>query len=226
MARDGILGGTFDPIHLGHLDVARAALEALSLARVVLVPAGIPPHRQPPHASADHRFAMAALAVQDHSKLSVSDLDLHGKGPSYTSTLLDRLESSGVDLASIVFVAGADAFRDIPAWKDYPTLLNRCDFAVVSRPSCSVTTLRDTLPSLADRMIDAGLKPTADADVGEFERRSPSIFLIDAPTAAVSSTDVRARAARREPLDGLVPPAVADYIDHHHLYRTPFTGAA
>ena len=118
--RIGLFGGTFDPIHVGHLDVVRAGAGGLALDVVWLVPARVPPHRSAPHASASHRFAMAALAVQHEDDVILSDLEMDAHGPSYTAETLDRLQANGVDLRSAFFIIGADAFRDIAAWKDYP----------------------------------------------------------------------------------------------------------
>ena len=209
--RQGVLGGTFDPIHVGHLDVARAAAAALTLDRVQLMPSNLPPHRTAPQASARDRLAMVELAAEGDPKLVASDLELHADGPSYTTTTLDRLAGSGVDLMTLFFITGADAFRDIPTWRNYPAILDRCHFVVVSRPGCRAGSLRQVLPAVAPRMIDA---PCAIPSY-------PSVILVDAPTAPVSSTEVRQRLASGGSIDGLVPPAVASYIERHGLYRTP-----
>jgi len=211
VTRHGVLGGTFDPVHQGHLDVARAAQTALRLADVRLVPARLPPHRGAPHASASDRLAMVERAVAGVPGLQASDLELHAAGPSYTVDTLDRLIAGGADPRGLFFITGADAFRDIAMWKAYPTLLDRCHFVAVSRPGCSAPSLRQALPELVPRMIDA-----ADADGS-----APRIVLVDAPTAAVSSTDVRSCVARGRPIDGLVPAAVAAYILERGLYRHP-----
>jgi nicotinate-nucleotide adenylyltransferase len=208
VSRLGVLGGTFDPIHLGHLDVARAAQHLLGLDRILVVPSHTPPHRAAPRASAAHRFAMAALAVQDDAALIVSDVEMRGQGPSFTAATLERLRAEGVDLPSVVFITGADAFADIETWKDFPALLDRCHFAAVSRPGVPAGSLRGRLPALAARMIDA---PCTLAAI-------PSIVLVDSPTAAVSSTEVRRRVGAGESIHGLVPDAVADHISKHGLY--------
>lgn len=206
--RRGWFGGTFDPIHEGHLDVARAARRALALDEVLLVPANVPPHRGTPGASAAHRFAMAALAVQEEAALLVSDLEMLASGPSYTSATLDRLAARGLDTRSLFVITGADAFRDIATWKGYPELLDRCHFVVVSRPGTPAPALRAALPRLADRMTDV---PGVGAP-------GPRIHLVDAPTAPVSSTEIRRRVAERASLTGLVPAAVAAHIRKHGLY--------
>jgi nicotinate-nucleotide adenylyltransferase len=210
MTRRGLLGGTFDPIHVGHLDVARAAADALALDQVMLVPSHVPPHREAPRASAAHRFAMAVLASQGDDRLVVSDLEMEGAGPSYTSALLDRLEARGEDASAVFFITGADAFRDIATWKHYPAILDRCHFVAVSRPGCPASSLRTALPALADRMRDA----TAHAS------GAPAIFLVNAPTAPVSSTEVRHRVAAGLSIAAAVPRAVAQHIEKHGLYQS------
>ena len=209
-ARLGWLGGTFDPIHCGHLDVATAARAALKLDEVYLVPARVPSHRGAPVASADDRLAMVTLAAETHDWLRVSDIELQAPGPSYTMDTLDRLEARGTKLASLHVITGADAFAEILTWKGVPELLDRCPFVVVSRPGHPAPALRQVLPTLAHRMVGA-----IDCD---FAAR-PSIFLVDAPTAPVTATDVRARASSRSSLKGLVPETVASYINRHELYQ-------
>jgi nicotinate-nucleotide adenylyltransferase len=208
--RRGVLGGTFDPVHNGHLDVARAAAASLGLDDVRLVPANLPPHRTLPHASSRDRLSMVELAVEGDARLQASDIELHADGPSYTAATLDRLERLGEDLGTVFFITGADAFRDIPSWRMYPAILDRCHFVAVSRPGCPAAQLREALPALAPRMVDASaMIPT-----------HPAIILVDAPTAPVSSTEVRRRLAEGRSIDGLVPPSVASYIERHGLYRT------
>ena len=208
--RQGWLGGTFDPIHCGHLDVARAAHDALALDPVHLVPARVPPHRLAPHATAEHRLAMVGLAAQSADWLRVSDIEMTSDAPSYTADTLDRLAASGTPLDTLHVITGADAFAGILSWKDAEHVLSRCHFVVVSRPGHPAPRLRQALPSLAARMRHPG-----DYD----DRLQPSIFLVDAPTAPVSSTKVRMLASAGSSLAGLVPPAVAEYIDRNALYR-------
>jgi nicotinate-nucleotide adenylyltransferase len=216
MMRVGIFGGTFDPIHVGHLDVVGASAHALRLDRVVLVPANVPPHRSSPRASAAHRFAMAALAVRTRPHVILSDLEMLSDQPSFTSTTLDRLAARGIETRGLFLITGADAFRDIATWRDYPMLLDRCHFVVVSRPQYPVVELRDALPALSGRMIEWR---EANVELGE-----PRVLLVDAPTAPVSSTDIRRRVAEAAPIAGLVPDDVAAYIEKHGLYRTEGDG--
>jgi nicotinate-nucleotide adenylyltransferase len=204
----GLLGGTFDPVHNGHLDLAQAARHALDLSPVMLLPSNIPTYRTKPVASATHRFAMAALASLEQEGLTLSDAEVESGGPSFTADTLDRLAARRVDLGRLVFIAGADAFAEIATWKDYPAVLDRCHFAVVSRPEHPALGLPALLPALAARMI---------ALPSEIPSR-PAIFLVNAPTAAVSSSDVRHRLERGERVDDLVPASVARYIARQGLY--------
>jgi nicotinate-nucleotide adenylyltransferase len=206
--RLGVLGGTFDPIHVGHLAAADAARRALGLDRVLLMPSHTPPHRpQQPQASPFHRFAMAALAAQGHAGLAASDLELQAPGPTYTSDTLERLTACGYRPLQIFFITGADAFAEIDSWRDYPAILDRGHFVVISRPGLPAEALRNRLPALASRMTTAseGLS-------------SPAIVLVDAATPDVSSTAIRQRSASGLPLNGLVPSLVADHITRHQLY--------
>jgi len=208
MTRLGLFGGTFDPIHRGHLDVANAARIALNLTAVWLIPAQVPPHRRAPFASAAHRFAMVALACEAHPELFVSDIEMQDQAPSYTATTLDRLSALGFDTTTQYLITGADAFRDIGTWKDYPGILDRCSFVVVSRPGQSALELQRQLPELAPRMTATSAPPPV----------GPAILLVDAPTAPVSSTAVRDRVRAGAPIEDLVSPAVAAYIEKYGLY--------
>lgn len=229
----GILGGTFDPVHCGHLAVARAAREALGLDAVKLVPTRTPPHRsRAPYASIYHRFALTALAALSVEGLQVSDLELDAPGPSYTSMLLDRLHGEGYGASQIVFIIGADAFAEIATWHNYPAILNRCHFAVISRPGQQADELRARLPDLADRFVTitsaSGTRATNGAAVSPvpvpdpravtLASQAPAIFLIGAATPDVSSTEIRERWRAGLPIDGLVPEAVEQYIRRHSLY--------
>ena len=132
--RIGILGGTFDPIHCGHLDMGSAAERALGLTQLVVMTANIPPHRPQPVASSYHRFAMVALAIGGRERWRASDFELGIGLPSYTSGTFQHFHDRGFASTELFFVIGADAFAEIETWKDFPAILDRAHFAVVSRP--------------------------------------------------------------------------------------------
>lgn len=219
--RLGILGGTFDPIHLGHLDAAGAARRALALDRVLLVPAHVPPHRASrPRASAYHRFAMVALAASAAPGCEASDIELRDQGPSYTVHTLRRLHAEGLAPSQIFFIIGVDAFADIATWHEYPAVLDAANFVVVSRPGYDVAQLRRRLPALADRFVDLGTDGAVSGGSAPPEAGSTVVYLLRAAPADVSSTEVRRRLDAGEPLDGLVPDAVARHIVKHRLYSS------
>jgi len=205
--RIGILGGTFDPIHSGHLDLAAAAERALGLTEIVVVPAHVPPHRSAPLASAFHRFAMAAIAIAGPSAWRVSDMELREAGRSYTANTLRRFNGRGVPPSELFFIAGADAFAEIGTWYDYPAILDLANFAVVSRPGFPADEIRRRMPELGARVANA-------VSGG----REPLIILIDAVTADVSSSAIRHRVANGESIAGLVPAGVQQHIEQHGLY--------
>jgi len=213
--RVGILGGTFDPIHCGHLDAGRAAESALGLTELVVIAAEIPPHRPQPVASSYHRFAMVALAIAGYEHWRASDLELGIGSPSFTTGTLQRFQENGFAPTELFFISGADAFAEIESWRDFPAILDRAHFVVVSRPGFPVTAMPARLPALARRM-------TAPSTVDT--RATPSIFLVDAPTADVSATAIRERSSRGESIAGLVPPAIRQHIERHALYSTSMTG--
>src|SRR5918996_1464754 len=147
-ARIGVLGGTLDPIHLGHLDAAVAARDSLALDRILIIPSHAPPHRLQPVSSAYHRFAMAALAVNGVDGFEVSDEELCAPGPSYTAETLARLHSRGLTASQIFFITGADAFAEIETWSRFPHVLDLARFVVISRPGFPASALPGRMPSL------------------------------------------------------------------------------
>jgi nicotinate-nucleotide adenylyltransferase len=210
--RIGLLGGTLDPIHVGHVETATVAREALTLTGVYVLPSHVPPHRsQQPVASGYHRFAMTALAVNGVAGLAASDVELRTPGPSYTADTLSRFhERSGLGASQIFFITGADAFAEIATWRRYPEVLDLAQFVVISRPGFAATALPGQMPALAARMTTGGRGSAAAADA--------SIFLVDAATRDISSTHIRARLARGETAARLVPDLVEAHIVQHGLY--------
>ncbi len=212
-ARLGVLGGTFDPVHFGHLDAAAAARTALRLDEVLFVPSHDPPHRPAdPHASAFHRFALVALAIDGHREYRVSDRELTRQGHSYTADTLRGLHADGWAPWQIFFILGADAFAEIATWHAYPSVLDAAHFVVVARPGTTLEQALARAPGLERRAhLASGL-----ADEGTATR----ILLVEARTREISSTVIRRHLAERQPIDQFVPPAVARHIAAHGLYQT------
>ena len=212
-ARVGIMGGTFDPIHVGHTAGAGVAADAFRLDRILFVPSSLPPHRPDrPQASGYHRFAMTALAIAGEPGWEASDMELIRPGASYSFDTLTTLGKQDGG-SQFFFIIGADAFAEIATWWRYPDVLDLADFVVIARPGSSFDTLRSRLPDLSPRMVDAA-SPTPSARPG-----ARAIHLVSASTPDVSSTAIRARAARGESLAGLVTDPVARHIAAHRLYR-------
>lgn len=195
--RLGILGGTFDPIHYGHLDAAAAARAAVTLDEVLFIPSHDPPHRPlDPFASAFHRFALVSLAIEGLAGYRVSDMELMRDGPSYTVTTLRALQAEGWMPSQLYFVLGADAFAEIHTWYAFPDVLECANFVVISRPG----------------VTEVGLDAKHPGSTGT------GIYHVEARTRDVSSTAIRARLAAGESIDDVVPAAVARHIGAHHLY--------
>ena len=197
--RVGILGGTFDPIHMGHLEAASAARRVLSLDRVLLLPARTPPHRSTePRASMFHRFAMAALAAAERD-MTVSDLELRRDGPSYTALTLEALQREGFTPSQLYFIAGSDAFAEVGTWYDYPRILQLANFVVISRPGAA---------------HPSALIPNHQSPIPAV----PTVFSVEANTPNVSSTEIRRLVGSGKSIEGLVPSSVAGHISRHRLY--------
>ena len=207
IARVGMLGGTFDPIHVGHVAVAQAARRELDLDEVLVVPAGQPPHKLGvPMAPAADRLAMVALALAAEAGLRASRIEIDRPGPSWTidtaMALHEAARADGRDL-DLTMILSADAFAGLPTWHEPDRLLRLVRVAVAPRPGTAAPSL-DALP--------AALR---DAAIG--------ITILRGPNLDVSATDIRRRVAAGFPIDGLVAPAVAAYIEAHHLYQQPST---
>jgi nicotinate-nucleotide adenylyltransferase len=210
--RVGVIGGTFDPIHCGHVAVAREAQQVLGLDRVIFVPSHHPPHRADvPRASGYHRFAMAALAATDQLSWTVSDVELERPGPSYTFDTLVDIGREGHEASQIFFLLGSDAFAEIATWSRYPAVLDLAHFAVVSRPGTSLSALRTRVSELSSRMIGPGDLASS---------TTTGVILLELATPDVSSTDIRARVHADRSISALVPEPVAAYIERQRLYRS------
>jgi nicotinate-nucleotide adenylyltransferase len=209
--RLGVLGGTFDPIHFGHLDAGDAAQGALGLDEIQLIPSHDPPHRPAdPRASAFHRFALAALAIQDRAGWRVSDAELVRQGRSYTFDTLRALQNDGWPRSQIFFILGADAFAEIATWHEFPAVLDEAHFVVVARPGVTLDAAAARTPALAPRMRT----PNDSREIAE----GMGIFLVEARTRDVSSSEVRTRLQAGLSIEDLVPSAVARHIVANDLY--------
>lgn len=197
MNRIGVLGGTFDPVHYGHLAAAEEARAALDLERVIWVPALVSPHKLEQAATpAHHRLAMTRLAVAPNPHFQVSTVDVDRAGPSYTVDTLTRLQ---VELGPVelYFIVGLDSLAEIATWHAPARLVELCYIVAVSRPPYEYdpASLERALPGATDRVI-----------------------FLPIPLLAIASSDLRRRVREGRPIRYYVPPVVVDYIRAHKLY--------
>ena len=205
-----LLGGTFDPIHNGHLHAANGAAKALDVAHVDLVLAARPKHRAPPVAAIEHRWAMLELAVAGESRLRADDREVRRGTATYTIDTLEDARARAGAAEPIVWVLGWDAYRQLPSWYRWGELIDYAHLAVLKRPG-SDSTLDATMGEFTrHRRIDARAR-LGEAPTG-------AVYFIDAPMQSISSTDIRARLARGGDVRALLPPAVSTYIATHRLY--------
>ena len=213
--RLGVLGGTFDPIHLGHLRAGDAAAAALGLDEIRVIPAHDPPHRTlDPRASAFHRFALVALALEGRSGWRLSDAELLRTGPSYTAHTLKALHAEGWSASQIFFILGSDAFAEIATWYDFPAVLDAANFAVIARPGTTLDQATARTSAVNQRLRQVAAASGATLPEGP----ETGIFLVETDAPDISSSDIRRRLAAGQSIEDLVPPAVARYIQTHHLY--------
>ena len=206
----GILGGTFSPIHRVHLRLADVARRELGLARVRFVPAGDPPLKRSGIAPAAHRLEMVRLAIHGRSDFEVDEIEVDRPGPSYTvDTLRELSQRSGAD--ALWFVCGADALAEIEAWRNFERLFDYADFAVAPRPG-QARGLEGLLPAGLARAFE----PAAH---GWRHRSGHALRMLPFELSETSASGIRARIARGEGIEDLVPDEVARYIDEHQLYR-------
>jgi len=209
----GIFGGTFNPIHLAHLQIAREAQRRCRLDRVLFLPAADPPHKPVAgEVSFADRLAMVQAAVAEDAGFVASDLENRRSGKSYSVETLEilRREAPGEQL---FFIIGLDSFRDLPHWKDYARLFTLAHLVVISRPGIEQDP-RSLLPVAIREQFcyDA-------ASENLCHRSGNSVIFLTETRLDISSTQIRERLHRGESIAHLVPPAVADYISLHRLYR-------
>ncbi|NDJ53702.1 MAG: nicotinate (nicotinamide) nucleotide adenylyltransferase [Chloroflexi bacterium] len=198
MSRIGVLGGTFDPPHHGHLIIAEQAREQLDLEKVLWVPAGQPPHKIGQDISPiDHRLHMLRLAIDGHPQFELSMIDVERPGPHYTVHMLEELAAE-YPTAELFLIMGSDSLRDLPTWRDPEGIVEQATLAVINRPNISydLDTLSSRLSGLRDHLV-----------------------VIESPLIDLSGLTIRALAAQNRTIRYLTLPAVLSYINQHSLYR-------
>ncbi len=218
--RIGLLGGTFNPVHSGHLRAAQEVSRIFSLDRVLFVPSYIPPHKQAAEAATpEDRFAMVELAVRNHPRFIASPLEIEAQEKSYSVITLEKVRTLYPG-AWIFFILGIDAFMEIDTWKSYRKVLEQCRFVVISRPGYDLAEARCVLPEEYAGWIHSRSEPGA-APVDDGLLRRFRIFTVPIRAIAVSSTEIRRKIRQGEALRGLLPKAVEAYIRKHNLYQEP-----
>ena len=213
MARIGLLGGTFDPIHFGHLGMAQELAQALALDTVKLIPAAVPPLKSQPSASAIDRCAMVKLAIANNPDFQLDDRELKRTGPSYTLDTLRSLRSELGEQDSLVLFIGSDAFKQFNRWHQWQEIIRLCHIALVARPDSEVSTGLD--PELVTFLQDHYTENAMD-----LQSATAGLITMQAITPlAISSSAIREQLKTRQSARYLTPDCVLDYIAHHGLYQ-------
>ena len=200
--RVGLLGGTFNPIHIGHLIMAEEVCKHHHLTKVIFVPAYIPPHKYVNDLTdARHRYQMAKEAISENDKFEVSDLEIKRKGRSYTIDTVQEILGHYGEECEVFLIIGADSLNELELWKDIKKLSQLCHFVIVNRPGFST----DTSSRLAELI--------GDDNISDMER-----LRIEIEPVGISSTGIRKRLKDRIEIKGLVPECVEAYIKEHGLY--------
>jgi len=214
--RIGIFGGTFNPIHKGHVKAALEVQEIFLLARILLIPSYIPPHKGAPDiAPPSHRFQMVELAVAPYPQIVPSSIEIDAKGKSYSILTLAKLKKRYPN-SSMFFILGVDAFLEIDTWRDYEKVLEQCHFIVISRPGYDLEDAKNVLGgNYTERVIQ-------DFDSVKLEKvvlQSYKIFLLSIPAFDIASKDIRRKVKMRESIADLVAERVEKYISSKKLYQ-------
>jgi nicotinate-nucleotide adenylyltransferase len=218
--RLGLLGGSFNPVHNGHLAIARQTRQALGLDQILFVPTSQPPHKQNGNlAPAQDRYEMVRLAIASDTAFAISDVEFRRPGKSYSIDTIRSLQQEYGPQVQLFFLIGLDAFLEFPSWREPRTLLELCPFVVLSRPGLSFESLSTVAmlppipqPSLAD--LDAGRISQLEVSLG-----AQRLTCLRLPPCEVSASDIRARIHQGLPTAHLLPPLVESYILQHHLYQ-------
>lgn len=197
----GIMGGTFDPIHYGHLVTAEAVRAKFNLERVIFVPSGNPPHKtNKTITDKNHRYLMALLATASNSYFDVSKIEIDREGYSYTIDTIKIFQEQFKGKANFYFITGADALNEILTWKDAEILLQMCDFVAATRPDYDYQKLYNEVEFLKTNY-------------------NSRIHFVEVPSLAISSTDIRYRVKNNLPIKYLLPESVETYIYKNNLYK-------
>ncbi len=231
----GFFGGSFDPIHRGHISLAQAAANRYSLRHVLFVPNNVPPHKQKqPITAFVHRYAMVALATQDEKHFAPSLLEAPAEprataqskvaAPThpevnYSIDTVRRLKASLKKSDRIFFLIGVDAFRDIAKWREAQALLAECDFVVASRPGYSLRDVAEALPQNVRPPSSVTRPFHKQPATGDLVLPGLTLHLLEGVNQNVSATVIRAAAAQGKPLARWLDPRVADYVKKTGLYR-------
>jgi nicotinate-nucleotide adenylyltransferase len=226
----GLFGGTFDPVHRGHMALARAALEQYKLHRILFVPANIPPHKQrQPLSPFVHRFAMLALATAQEKAFAPSLLEAPEEGgsaiqkdrekPNYTIDTVRKLKQLWKASDRLFLLIGMDAFADIANWHEAEALFRECEFVVAGRPGYSLADVANALPERLRPRPEVTRPFHKQAATGDLVLPGATIHLLGDLRQPASATAIREAAAAGKPLGRFVDPPVADYIRKMGLYR-------
>ena len=230
----GLFGGTFDPIHRGHLALARAARERCKLTQILFVPANVPPHKQKePLSSFLHRYAMVVLATAAEKAFVPSLLEAPEEvevgaprkpreaRPNFTIDTIRRLKQSFKSADKLFFLIGIDAFDDIAKWHQAESLFRECEFVVASRPGYSLADVANALPESLRPRPEVTRPFHKQAATGDLVLTGVAVHLLDGVHQAVSATAIRRAAAAGKSLARFVEPGVAEYIKKMGLYKNP-----
>ncbi len=205
----GFYGGTFDPIHQGHLQLALYVQRHCQLSQLDLLPCHIPPHRTAPGSSSEHRAAMVRIAIADYPKLQINELELNKNLPSYTVDTLRILKQQYPNDA-LCFLLGMDSLCNFKSWHQYQLILDLAHLIVLQRPGYEVVT--GDAPSLLDTYQVASLSDLCEHMAGK-------ILVLDNPTYNISASQIRGQYQQNQLDPSLQIPAVQQYIEQHQLYR-------
>ena len=217
LQRAAIYGGTFDPVHKGHVEVARRVLELFELAEVLFVPACVPPHKSG-ISSAFHRFAMLALATNEDTQFRILTVELDEPERPYAVDTVERVQLQMGAGRRLFFMIGADSWSEIDTWHEWQRLLKMCDLIVVTRPGFELSA---NLPEGAAPVVDLRGMDQSEISRVVDGHNGPSVFLTDAAMVDISATAIRAaaRAGEYQRLREMVPTAVATYIEKYELFK-------